>query len=86
MEDGDYHLYIVTQDGSQARLYYDGTLIGTAGYRDASYTNNIVLGGTDGYADYQWNGKIGLWAVYNRALTASEVTDIWNTSKSQFGR
>lgn len=81
---GKYHHYVVVNDaGSNAKLYYDGSLLGTATYRTAAATTRLIVGGEP--AGYLWTGDIPLFSVYNRALTQSEVLQNFNRSKSRYG-
>lgn len=81
---GKYHHYVVVNDaGSNAKLYYDGSLLGTATYRTAAATTRLIVGGEP--AGYLWTGDIPLFSVYSRALTASEVLQNFNKTKSRYG-
>ena len=82
--DGNYHHYVVVNDSaSNAKLYYDGVLLGTATYKDASANTNLTIGGN--IASYMWNGNIASTTIYNRAVTASDVLQNFNAMKSRFG-
>ena len=82
--DGNYHYYVVVNDASSnTKLYYDGVLLGTATYRSAANNTNLTIGGT---ADpYIWNGNISNFTIYNRALTAAEIQQNFNATRSRFG-
>jgi hypothetical protein len=82
--DGNYHHYVVVNDfASNAKLYYDGVLLGTATYKDASTNTNLTIGGNT--SSYMWNGNIASTKTYNRALTASAVLQNFNAVRSRFG-
>ena len=82
---GSYHNYVlVNESGVNARLYYDGVLLGTATYRSPTANTNFAIGG-GGAGDYSWVGNIGIFNVYNRALTTSEVLNNFNATKSRYG-
>jgi len=82
--DGNYHHYVVVNDSaSNAKLYYDGVLLGTATYVDASANTNLTIGGNT--ASYIWDGNIASTTIYNRAVTASAVLQNFNALKSRFG-
>ena len=73
-----------TYDGVNAKLYIDGVLASTVAYTtDPSYpgsgNRNLVLGrwGHPGYERY-FNGNIYQASVYNRALSASEILNLYN--------
>jgi hypothetical protein len=67
-------------------LYINGTLIGSNSHSFASIrdtTQPLALGSFDGGATFgQWvNGKYGIVRIYNRALTATEVSNNYITTK-----
>ena len=81
--DGKFHHYVVINNASLgASLYYDGNLLGTATYRDASGNTNLTIGGNT--TTFMWNGNISNFTVHNRALSAAEVTQNYNALKSRY--
>ena len=82
---GNWHNYVVVNNAvsNNAKLYYDGVLIGTALYKNASTNTALYIGGTTG--TYMWNGAIATFYVYNRSLIDSEVLQNYNAAKSKFG-
>lgn len=76
-----WHHIVVTNDGIAGKLYFDGALVNTN--TAASGLTDICPGGTltigAGWASDPgwWNGLIDDVAVYNRALTASEVLALY---------
>lgn len=74
MNDGQFHHYVfIAESGNNARFYYDGALLGTATYK--SPTGSALLIG--GPAGYRWGGKIDDFRLYNRALSSSEVRQLY---------
>jgi len=78
-------LLTFTFDGSVVKGYKNGTLLGTG----ASMTPNYVspyfrLGNWAGGGRY-WNGKYGNCMIYNRSLSSTEITQIYNIQKQRFG-
>ena len=78
-----FRLLTYTYDGSTMRMYVDGSQVGTdtaTGTVSASLTPQICIGQT-------WNGGTaqGLNAIFddfivwNRAITSTEVSDIWDS-------
>ena len=81
---GNWHNYVVVNDAtSNAKLYYDGVLLGTATYRNASGNTNLTVGGN--VATYMWNGSIAIFTLHNRVLTPSEILQNYNATRSRFG-
>ena len=81
VNDTDYHHYIIVMDGSVARLYNNGEAHSTRNY--TSYQIQALnIGGRN---SYRWLGDIPIFKLYNRALTAAEVLQNFNATKSRFG-
>jgi hypothetical protein len=90
-----WHHFVTTFDGRFVRLYVDsqikstvdvGSVNNVIGYNNS---NSIIIGGeasgsTTPSGSY-WDGKIGTTLIYNRALTAAEVLQNYNNTKSKFG-
>ena len=79
--DNEWHHVVGTWDSSHAYLYVDGMLQGT-------FTGNAVLslpspiagsiGNFVGGGTYLWKGSIDDVRIYNRALTQTDVTALYN--------
>ncbi|WP_432824871.1 LamG-like jellyroll fold domain-containing protein [Dactylosporangium sp. CA-092794] len=70
----------LTYDGSNLRLYVNGTLVTTKAKTGAlqQTTQPLSIGGNTPYGEY-FTGLIDEARVYNRALTAAEVQTIMNS-------
>jgi len=90
-----WHHFVTTFDGRYVRLYVDGQEVdvedlGTSG-NTISYDNDntIMIGaeasGTTTPAGEYWDGKISITKIYNLPLSASEVLQKFNSTKSRFG-
>jgi len=71
-------------DGTTAYMYINGYL-----YTSAAKTWNTVqvsfqLGRQTTNGEY-WNGKIGEAQIYNRALSATEIVALYNSTKGAYG-
>jgi hypothetical protein len=85
--DGNWHYMVVTNDAAtNAKLYIDGVLIGTAAYRNTLSTNsnNLWLGRFSGDNNYTINANIAGTQIYNRVLSAAEVLQNYNAQKARF--
>lgn len=90
-----WHHFATTFDGRFVRLYVDGVLVDTkdsGSTTNISYDpdNDICIGAEAGTlstpsANYYWDGKIATTAIYNRALTATEILKNYNSDRSRFG-
>lgn len=71
--------FAATYDGSNMKVYTNGVLRKTCPYTQTPYTSNDPL--TIGYAGYHtyFNGRIDEVRVYNRALSDSEIADMYAT-------
>ncbi len=77
-----YHV-VGTYDGANLKIYLDGNLDNFAAYVSASIpTNNdsLIIGGYYS-TDFVANGVIDDVRVYNRALTAAEVKQLYNLGR-----
>src|SRR5436190_11240613 len=83
---GSFHHVAVTYDGSTEVLYLDGAAIGSTAFTQQAYGTNYYYQLGTGWADgwtgtpegwYPFNGIIDEASFYARALTASEVSSIF---------
>ena len=73
-----YHL-VTVHDGTNATLYLDGSSLGTQTVSSVPSTaGNAFNIGRFTSASYYWNGWIDEVSVFNRALTSTEVTNIYS--------
>ena len=78
-----YHV-VGVYDGTTAYMYINGYL-----YTSTAKTWNTVqvsfqLGRQTHGGEY-WNGKIGEAQIYNRALSATEIVALYNSTKGAYG-
>ena len=89
-----YNITVVVRRGGAGniKLYLNGVLDNGASGVDKiigdSYSDTILLGGPDSdwtsAATRHFNGKIGYFAHYNKALTASEIFQNYSQFKTRF--
>jgi len=87
LNDGKYHYYGLTYDGSVKKAYIDGVQVGSqsiTGTLSASFGNR-KLGRFGSSTQYYSNGFMGTYNVYNRALSASEVLQNYKATKARYG-
>ena len=86
--DSDWHYIVVTNDASSnAKLYIDGVLIGTAAYRStASTTSNNFWIGRFHDGSYLLASNIAQVKLYTRVLSSTEVLQNYNATKFRFGK
>jgi len=82
-----YYHAVGTYDGSIKRLYINGILEASASVNNG--INNTATTASVGYLRYTntqyFNGRIAITKIYNRALTAQEVLQNYNATKTRFG-
>lgn len=79
-----WNLYTMTWDGTTLRCYINGVAGGTAvpgGSINTSDTGVIDIGRDDGSATRYFNGSMDETRMYNRALSASEVKQLYLMGK-----
>lgn len=81
--DTDWHYLVTTYDGEELKMYLDGVLMDTK-----ESDGNINSSSSDIYIGNQssinfFDGLIDEAAIYNRALTAGEVSQIYSTTPNQ---
>jgi len=78
--DTNWHHLAVTINGSVGSFYVDGVLqtgvSGTVGNPPAT-TQRLTIGSRSGAGDYPWNGQLDDVRIYNRALSTSEIDDVY---------
>jgi len=80
-----YNYAVGTYDGSTMKLYLNGSLVGTA-------TTSVSIIYSDSYPllmgyyanAFATNMNIGLFKLYNRALTAQEILQNYNATKKRY--
>ena len=81
LHDGLWHHFVVTFGNSEAKLYIDGEYRGKAlTFRDPTCTNSRIkiAGGFNNAHNYDWNGQINDFRVYNHCLNQQEIREIKN--------
>ena len=75
-----------TYDGSNVKLYVNGSLSSSTSQTGNIRTGSNGIGRISGYMSGGeiWDGKIASLKVYTKALTAAEVLSNYNTTKGRF--
>jgi hypothetical protein len=78
--------YSFTYNRQQAKLYLNGSEVASSNYTLAPYnlTTSFTIGQYDG-GSFNLNGNISIVQLYNRALSATEVRQNYNATKTRFG-
>jgi hypothetical protein len=86
--DNNYHNLFYLRDGSNNYYtYVDGVLqnSGTANLGNINPNNTIWIGTLRLFNQAYFNGNIAQVSIYNKALTAAEILQNFNATKSRFG-
>jgi hypothetical protein len=73
--------WAVTLDAGTVRLYKNGTALATGSYTASNVSNtatNFTVGRQGGVAARDFDGRIDDVLIYNRVLSAAEITSIFN--------
>jgi len=83
--DNNWHILSVVFNNGKLKLYIDSNLIETKNdsyYGDSREATSIYLGRIDAnYTSYYLNGNMDNFRFYNRVLTQSEITEIYNAKQ-----
>jgi hypothetical protein len=75
---GGWHLVTATYDGTTARLFVDTSQVGLETFNATATDLPLYIGRYYATNAGGWNGSIDEVRLYNRALTAAEVSNIYN--------
>lgn len=84
-----WHNICVTRNGATSFMYSDGILIrtDTTSESNLSSIKPLTIGATfiTGITTQRTNTSMGITQIYNRALSATEIQQNYNATKSRFG-
>jgi hypothetical protein len=79
--------YIVgTYDGNTLNMYVNNSLVATANYTGTPISSDggIRLMRRWDLGDY-WDGYLSTVGIYDKALDSTQISSIWNSTKSRYG-
>lgn len=80
--------YAATANGTTVEMYRNGSSLGTLADTDLPTNvtrNNCYIGRSNWVADSYFESTMSVIMIYNRALSASEITQNYNAYKKRFG-
>lgn len=83
-DDGNYHHLCCTNDSGTHKVYKDSSFIGSytnSLSSDNGVQNSIGARYSDGSPTNHYNGVVDDIRIYNRVLTSSEISDIYNSTE-----
>ena len=85
--DNNWHLFVVTHDANTAYLYIDGILMEQSLKTYATSGSQLFIG-NNGNVNHvfgeHYNGKIDDVGIWNRALTASEIQQLYTMGQTTY--
>lgn len=76
---GNWHHYAVTGNGTTTTLYIDGEKVGTAKTYKAITGTQLYISGWNSGTDYAWvTGSISDFRMYATTLSASDIKELYN--------
>jgi hypothetical protein len=88
---GTWALVTCTYDGSNKRIYKNGTQVNSSAITGTLSTNTggawigAYGGATPSAVNYPWDGKIASVRVYDTALSAAEIKNNFDSQRNRFG-
>jgi hypothetical protein len=83
-----WHQYTGTWDGVSMRLYIDGVLkVGPTTNSGSSVRDNgssIYIGASSGFSGRMFNGQVDSAEIYGRALSATEIWELYCLSRQGY--
>ena len=83
---GEWYHTVGTYDGSNVKIYVNGTLEGTVAYTATPGTTDqpLVIGRWYGnYSGYYHNGQIDQVRIFNKAISAAEVSKLYGNGAGE---
>lgn len=82
VSDNNWHHYVVTNDLTNIQFYVDGALFSThAGFSGNSSSSTLKIGDLPSVGGTDFAGSLDEPRIYNRALTAGEISSLYNSGK-----
>jgi hypothetical protein len=77
--------WVITYDANNVRVYRNGIFLGAqTASGTADFSQGFRIGNWSSGAGYAWDGVIPVMKIYNRALSAAEVTSQYSNYKTRF--
>jgi hypothetical protein len=83
--DGNWHQLVYTYDNGTGKIYLDSVLKNTGSFTKCNDAEEIVIGGEIEGGGYHFEGHMSSVSFHNRVLTADEVQQNFNATRSKFG-
>jgi hypothetical protein len=83
---GNWYYIVGTYDGSTIKLYVNNTLVDSTAYVGTPTTSGAGIRLMERWdlSDY-WGGRLAIVDIFDTALDQTEITSIWDSTKTRFG-
>lgn len=81
--DTNWHHFTLTSNGTTTNIYWDGSPLTVTGNQTKSLDNllqGLIIGYEVNFGNSPFNGKIDEVAIWNTALTSTQVSEIYNAT------
>ena len=87
LQDGNWHMIAFMRQGTTHTIYGDGITNSVSGTVSSSAlsTTTFAFGNWSGVNQQQFSGNIAQVSIYNRALSAAEVSQNYNALRGRYG-
>lgn len=82
-----WYNYVFVADGTNITIYVNNTLRSQSAFAysiDYGSDSVLIIGGRDSANGWTFNGRLDEIAIWNRALTTDEITEIYNSGAGKF--
>lgn len=90
IDDGNWHFLSGVYDGSRVRIYVDGVDESSAPDSNKTLQSNVeyfqIGGSCNSHGSYFWPGQVDEVRVYSRALTLTEIGDLYRMGHAKVAR
>jgi hypothetical protein len=87
--DNNWVFVTVVGNGTTCQFYRNGQIFDSAGnivaLSTGDSTRNLSIGRINNFNTAYWSGNVSQTSIYNRALTATEISTMYNATRSRYG-
>ena len=82
---GDWHHIVYTYGNGTGKIYLDDTLKNTGSFTKCNSSEEIIIGGEFEGSGYYFDGPMGEVRIYDRTLSATEISQNYNATRGKYG-
>lgn len=84
-DDNVWHNAVLVNNGATNSLYVDGSYVATAATGGRLERKPLEIGSDSNYSGRRYKGDISIVKIYNRALSAAEISTKFNEIRGRYG-